>query len=70
MAGTCRQCRVGEETTARRRYPGGGRAVAGKAVGFGFIFYSQVKALMWMAAHAGAGGFAMSIGDRCRYDVL
>jgi hypothetical protein len=39
------------------------------AVGFGFIFYSQVKASIWMAAHAGASGFAVSIGGRCRYDV-
>jgi hypothetical protein len=44
--------------------------VAGKAVGFGFIFYSQVKALMPVAAHAGADGFVVSCGDRCKYDVL
>src|SRR5580704_6308717 len=38
MAATCRQCRVGEETTARRRYRGGDVGFAETAVGFGFIF--------------------------------
>jgi hypothetical protein len=67
MAGTCRQSRVGEETTRGRRLvadTGWEIGVADRA-GFGFSFYSHDKALMRVAARASAGGFAVGIGYGC-----
>ena len=69
---TCAECTLwrepaGSAGSARRQrgvvasspIPEWGIGVADKAVGFGFSFYSQVKALMRVAACASAGGFAV-----------
>jgi hypothetical protein len=49
-------------------------AVAEKAVGFGFIFNSQVKVVKRAAASASADGVAvgveMTVQHRCGYDVV